>query len=361
MEEPKSSVSSNATHLSVNAWPSPLARMRIGPALVVWLLFLLICFGLGYPTLNRYDPRTTGSPDSAQYYNLVTGGPQDSEKHFRYRVLVPLLAKPFYWLAKGLVGTWDPALFGLLVANALLCATTAFLLVHVGCKVMGDYATALSGGTLYLLNFTISNSHLSGLVDSGEGCLLMGMGWALFADNWAVLPLLAIVGALAKETFVPLAIAFAGSWWLVAGRQDGFRLSRIAWVSIMATAGLATVTVLQSILSRHVMWPWDIVTAMRSSVSFLTGLLLCVLDPNFWYVFMWLVPLGVWRLGRLPQPWVWASSIAALIALALGAYHDSRGSNVARAMFNAAGPILSLSVAALLTTSSAALRCRLRK
>ncbi len=185
--------------------------MRIGPGLVVWFLFFLICFGLGYPTLNRYDPRTTGSPDPAQYYALVIGGPQDAEQHFRYRVLVPLLAKPFYWWAKGHVGTWEPALFGLLVANALFCATTAFLLVLVGCKVTGDNATALSGGTLYLLNFTISNSHLSGLVDSAEGCLLMGIAWALFADNWAVLPLLAIVGALAKETFVPLAIAFAGS------------------------------------------------------------------------------------------------------------------------------------------------------
>ncbi len=147
----------------------------------------------------------------------------------------------------------------------------------------------------------------------------------------------------------------------MAGRQDGFRLSRMAWVSIVATAGLATVTVLQSMPSKHMMWPWDIVIAMRSSVSLLTGLLLFILDHNFWYVFMWLLPLGVWRLGRLPQPWVWASSIAALVALALGAYHDSRGSNVARAMFSAAGPILSLSVAVLLTMSSAALRSHLLK
>ena len=40
--------------------------------LTLWLLFFLICFGLGYPTLNRYDPRLTG-PDQVTYYRMVTG------------------------------------------------------------------------------------------------------------------------------------------------------------------------------------------------------------------------------------------------------------------------------------------------
>jgi hypothetical protein len=42
--------------------------------LVLWPLFFTICFGLGYPTLRRYDPRMTeGLSDASKYYAIVTG------------------------------------------------------------------------------------------------------------------------------------------------------------------------------------------------------------------------------------------------------------------------------------------------
>src|SRR6516164_7910863 len=35
---------------------------------ILWLLFFLICMGLGYPTISRYDPRTThGLEDTTAY------------------------------------------------------------------------------------------------------------------------------------------------------------------------------------------------------------------------------------------------------------------------------------------------------
>src|ERR1035441_3822656 len=72
-------------------------------------------------------------------------------------------------------------------------------------------------------------------------------------------------------------------------------------------------------------------------------------DRNFWYVFVWLLPLGVWRLNRLPRPWVIASGVTALLALGLGGYANLLGT-VSRPLFNIAGPILSLSVANLLAS-----------
>jgi hypothetical protein len=74
------------------------------------------------------------------------------------------------------------------------------------------------------------------------------------------------------------------------------------------------------------------------------GLLGVITNRSFWFVFVWLLPLGLPGLGGLPKPWVRASLCAALGALLLGAYHGSEG-NVARAMFNAAGPVLSLAAA----------------
>jgi len=53
--------------------------------ILLWGLFFLICFGLGYPSLNRYDPRlAAGLADSVQYYKLVEGGPEMAEGHHRH-------------------------------------------------------------------------------------------------------------------------------------------------------------------------------------------------------------------------------------------------------------------------------------
>ena len=44
--------------------------------IILWLMFFAICFGLGYPTLNRYDTsQIRGTSDSLQYFRLVVEGP----------------------------------------------------------------------------------------------------------------------------------------------------------------------------------------------------------------------------------------------------------------------------------------------
>lgn len=71
-----------------------------------FLLLFLVSFGLGYPVLNRYSPPSTlGLSDSLQYYRLVEQGPQAAIGHWRYRILVPFLAKPIYWAVRGRLGT----------------------------------------------------------------------------------------------------------------------------------------------------------------------------------------------------------------------------------------------------------------
>src|SRR5437016_3434678 len=171
--------------------------------ILLWGLFFLICFGLGYPTLNRYDPRKSGNPDALEYYQLVEGNPQAVPEHSRYRVLVPYLAKPFYWLAKGHVGIWNPVFFGLLVANSIFSATSACRLVIIGYRVLNDYGIALVGALLYLVSFNVPNHHLAGLIDSGEACLMLAVSWAIVTDRWSVLPIFGMLGALAKVAIVP--------------------------------------------------------------------------------------------------------------------------------------------------------------
>ena len=86
---------------------------------------------------------------------------------------------------------------------------------------------------------------------------------------------------------------------------------------------------------------------MRAGHGLLAGLRGCVVDHTFWYIFIWLLPLGLLGLRRLPRPWLVATAVAFCGALALGAYNDARG-NTSRALFNVAGPVLSLSAAVFL-------------
>ena len=328
-------------------------RLTLGQGALVWSLCFAICLGLGYPTLNRYDPRRAGNLDANVYYELVVGAPSEPTGHLRYRMLVPYLARPFYWLGKDRLGTWEPVFFGLLVANAMCSATAAALLVSVGSRFIGDHVVGLLGATLYLLSFAVPNFHLSGLVDSGEAALMMAVAWALSRGRWALLPVLGVVGALAKETFVPLAVMFATGWW-VAERDHCDRLARALLVAAMGAAGSAAVVISLSIAYGRFVLPWeDAVGSHPPGMGYVAGLLRGVLSRNFWYVFAWLIPLGVWRLGRLPRAWVQASAFAVVAALAMGAYMDSQG-NVSRAVFNVAGPVLSLSVAMLLTRGARA-------
>lgn len=72
-----------------------------------------------------------------------------------------------------------------------------------------------------------------------------------------------------------------------------------------------------------------------------------VTNRTFWYVFTWLLPLALVNIRSLPRPWVRACGAAAVVAIVLSAYHNQpqdAGAS-ARALFNIAGPMLSLSAA----------------
>lgn len=332
-------------------------KVPLGQKLILWPLFFLICMGLGYPTLNRYDPRSVpGLFDSTGYYSLVTGSDLTGDES--HRVLVPYLAKPIYWMANGHLHSWNPVFFALLVVNSFFIATTAYFLVSISRRLVGDNAVALLSGLLYLADFAVSNFNLSGYVDSAVNCMLIVLAWTLLSERWWLLPLWGILGALAKETFVPLSAVFAIAWWLTDLRRETLRLSRLVWVGIMVAMGIVTLILLMSRGSdpytplSFAVSRWE---GSGASYLYLSGLVRCIFAREFLFVFAWLLPLGIWRLGRLPKTWVVASACAALVALAMGAYDDAEG-NAVRPVFSAIGPLLSLSASILLVEIGAGAR-----
>ena len=267
---------------------------------MLWLLFFLISFGLGYSTLNRFDSRKLG-PDEEGYYNIVVNQEAPDDTPFCFRVLVPEVAKPFYLMAKGRVGSWNPVAFGLLISNCLFCATSTFLLLLVGLRVLRDLPVALLGCTLYLLNFVVPNLWLAGMVDSSEACLMMAITWALFSGRWWLLPLIGIPGGLAKQTFLPFSTLFAATWWLTTKRSQ--RTSRqLFWVAALGVTCTASLVLAYRVVAGSVATPWAMAAQWGNWGNYTLNVLKEFLDQEFWYAFVWLLPLGVWRLNRFPRP-----------------------------------------------------------
>jgi hypothetical protein len=322
--------------------------------LILWPLFFAICFGLGYPTIRRYDPRIIeGMSDSWKYYNITTSEDTSAfNEFFRCRLLVPYVARPFYWFAKKYISTWNAGFFGLLMANALFCATTACLIASIGNRLLADPGTASFGAALYLLSFAVPNLQLAGLIDTGEACFLTALTWSLLTGRWYLLPLWGLLGALAKETFVPFSVLFAFAWWLTERRQIDTQSSHLKWVVALGLVGLATVLAVHAVVSRQFKWPWSIAGQARAQVNFAVALWRCLTERLFWYVFGWLIPLGIWRLKVFPKTWCVAAISTSIFAIMLGAYSNA-GGTVGRATFNIIGPLLSLSVAVLIARPSA--------
>ncbi len=305
-------------------------------------ILFLICLSLGYPTLNRYDIRTA-LPDSADYARIVTSGPQAARPEYRTRILVPYLAKPFAALARGHVGSWDPISFGLLCANSLFVAATLYLVVVVAFNLSSDLRIAILAACLYLLNFAVSNSMLAGMVDSAEAFFLMAAVALLLNDKWRLLPLVAIAGAAGKETFVVFLGALAAAWALSGARKR----AALAWTIVSVVGGLATVTALFSIGTSDIVWPWSFAAVLNSSSGHFRSAVACATNRTFWYMFAWLLPLGLLKIRMLPRPWILGCVTASVIAILLSAYHNQPqdAGAAARPLFNIAGPLLSISAA----------------
>jgi hypothetical protein len=171
------------------------------------------------------------------------------------------MARPFYQLAKGRLRSWNPVMFGLLVTDSLFVAATALLIVVLGTREFGRYAVSLVASLLYLLNFAVSNLRVTGEVDAAEGFFLFALLWSLSELRLWVLPLIAILGALSKETFVPFSTVFMAAWWLVARETLPSQVRSLIWIITSAAASLATTTALQ----------WWVVGHFVSPVEFAAG------------------------------------------------------------------------------------------
>ena len=332
----------------------------------LFFLFFLIAWGLGYPVLNRFDPRQTpGLSDVKTYAALVTGNTADfnaADLRFRrFRVLVPWLARPFFLLAQGRSGTWDPVMFGLLVADSLFVAGTALLIVILASILgeKGSSAAGLVGALLYLVNFAVPNLRLVGLVDAGEGFFLLALLWSLITRQVWALPVIAVLGALTKESFIPFSIVLTSVWWFSSRRdrddehrgEDGRQFRNhsrpgAAWIVTSWALSLAAMIGLQRSITGEFVSPMQFGLALDHGGGY--NFAASLHDHNLWYIFLWLLPTAIPNLKRFPRSWLLAVGATCAMAFALDAYFGPAPGTLGRTLFSIAGPMLSLSSALFL-------------
>lgn len=312
-------------------------------AIRLWLLFFLICFGLGYPTLNRYDPRTISGTADTKTYSEMASGRLAAPVDISHRFLIPWIARPFSLCAEGRVGSWNPSLFGLLVANSMFTASTALMTVLIGLLSGLSPLMSLIGALLFLLDFAAANLLLAGYVDSGESFFLACTVWSLLSGRWFLLPLWAIPGSLAKETFAPFALAFGVTWCLL---DRPIRAARFGWITLSAALACASVALALSTARGSTIGPLGFALEMHDPFAggFFTALAECVFSREFFYVYVWLLPLGLLSLPHFDRRWIAAVGSTSLLALLFGAYNGA-GGNTVRALFNISAPLLCLASA----------------
>ena len=347
--------------------PSPAnAQRTLTNAALLFSIFFLIAFGLGYPILNRFDPRQTpGLSDVRAYAAIATGSstfePGDM-RYRRFRVLVPWLARPFYQIARGRIGSWDPVLFGLLISDSIFIAGTALLIVVIGSSQFSSSVAGLIGALIYLVNFAVPNLRLVGLVDAGEGFFLLALLWCLSELKLWLLPIVAVLGALTKESFVPFSMMFSLTWWLlilfdrnrergraVTGRRETIQ-NRYLRESVLIPAswllGIATVAALQWSITGMLVSPAHFASTLHRDDGYHFAVPL--FDRNLVYTFAWLLPTAIPNLKRLPKSWTIPVFATCVLAFVMDAGFGGSGSAWGRALFSIAGPILSLSSALFL-------------
>lgn len=333
--------------------------LTFGQMCWLFMLFGAICLGLGYHALNRYDPRVTGGVNDSKDYSALVDQPipLNPTSHRPYRILIPYVAKPAYWLINGRTGTWDPVFTALLASTSLFTSVSLVATVWLALKWGNSGGVALISALLLTLNYWVCNHYLVGMVDSAELCglALIAVVLSMPVSKWYWLVPIFGVGALGKETLIIIGAAFVGAWtlWEVSANERRFRylIAAFVWSSIAVATGLGAISAVRWAASAQAISPLALAKSLESRSTLTDSVIAAFFQPEFWYGIVWLVPLGLLGIRTVPKQWLYASLAAAAIALGLGIYHHAGAGNVARPMFSAMGPVLCVAAANFLTRS----------
>ncbi len=318
-------------------------KKAIGKQVIWGCLFFAVTCGFGYAPLVRYDPRTTGLRDTSRYYAMTRFDYADVRPEWRYRPLVPTLAGAIaHWLPDR-IGNWDSVFVSLLVVNGTCCALIGLIIMYLARRFELGPCIEVLAPFLYLSSYVVVNVYAAGMVDSSEALIYGLTICSVVQGRYWQLPILMLVGGLAKQTSVPLSSCFAFFWWLQGRSLSQPNWKHLAWIAVGSFVGLLTISLTKTVIGgdSHERWAFSLELLKRVPKDLMLTL---KASRSFVYSFAYLVPLAIFGYRWLPSRFLVASSAATMLMFCLGVY-GGIGTNINRPLFNAAGYALALSAA----------------
>ncbi|MHC4758752.1 MAG: hypothetical protein ACYTE8_08845 [Planctomycetota bacterium] len=315
---------------------------------ILFFIFMSICFGFGYASFNRYDLRKTAVTDSIHYYEMALFDYENVEAPFRYRPMIPTLAGILYktTISRLNFGSWEPVFFSFTIVNSIFISLTCFLLISITRALKFSNTAATLAPFLYLSSYAIVNYHTTGLVDAGEAFFLTAVMLALLKEKWFFIPIIITVGTWAKEGIAAFGLVYTVAWWLF----NHFRKVKMPRISLVYICLAVILAVCSLLLIYQLIISGETYEKHTFSMVRIYRIPLIIFSPAYLketcYPLLFLLPVGLIRLRRIPLSFTVASLITALAVIIIAAYVEAtRG----RALFNVLAPLLSVSCAVFLS------------
>jgi len=325
---------------------SNILEKKIIPNVKILFIFFLICLGLGYAVLNRFDPASLVSMnDTAFYTAIVINGIDGVSADFPDRILVPYLAHLVFLIIPK-IGSWNMVNFALLIVNSFFTSLSAMLILKMSYKITKKIEYSILSCMFFLLNFHVINFYLVSSIDSAYGFSLLLLIYSLYSQKFNYLPILAILGCMIKEVFLPVGSGFILGWIIYElYKYKNIETTRvILFISFMA---IGVITILLSDLminsGNDTFLYWSQYTQNLSSNKVEFSLFAIFIGAiKFFFTLGWVLILAIPSLKHLPYNIVFASFFACTITIILGYAAGVQGSDYARFIYIPGAFIFSL-------------------
>ncbi len=333
-----------ASLMKIDFWQSnPISYFAI------FSLFFLMCLGLGYPTLNRfYPPDLNQLSDTVLYFNIVENGFSNitADEYGRStRFFTTGLARLVYLVAPT-IGTWDKTSFSMLVANSCFVSAIACLTYFMAIKFSLNAQTGLIACFLLLLNFQTTNIFLAGLVEAGFCLMILLFSILSYYGRYFLLPMIAFLGVLSKEVFLPFLITYSFCFILFVCYEE----KKLVWPAIISFVSSCVIGIACFLYLKFLAFG-SVINPMEHAENLRKGIPPVFSDPfgtlfRFSYVFIWLFPLALPGLKNIPRKFIFPIIGSLVPLIILGTIASISGNGYARVTFTVIGPILCIAAAA---------------
>lgn len=307
------------------------------------IIFMLICFGIGYAGLARFQPHKLPTmSDAASYYKMTQFHYTEVPAPFRFRLLIPGLAGMINLiLSKLFLGTWNSVCLSLLVVNSFFVSLTALVLIEISKELHIEPKLTLLSAFIYMVSFPVLNGHLIGLVDAGEGFFIAVLILMVLRNHWFLVSIITMASALVRETTPIFMGVYLISWWFLQRvlLKDQNSKGIFYWLFAIVL-GVMAIYLIKFIVGGDPYAGHEFSLEILSQVP--GRLIDLVKSKTLIYTFSYLLPIGLLGIKQVPKALVVSSCCMGAAAILLGAY-GGIGSNISRPLFNTMGPMLIIS------------------